>query len=495
MRTLKGWSGADALSAFHQALVVILINIPSVSFGLALGWVSLVSGEAADEGDMGAVFAAVTTFLACFVSVPISAKIITYGRKYAVMAASACFVLCWSLKLVSVSASDGWMIGGRLAAGFGGTAAWTLAPLLAREMCSEGWCGAAVSALPLAHNAGILLMYLAADARMHHKTVIWWCLGVSAFHFFVFMFIPESPSFLAAKGKNEEARSSLAWLRGRSTDSPKLDAEFKTLPPAEQGEESSLSRVLDLFRDRQRRWAFAIGFVAVVGQEMCGILAITQYAERLFMLTRDRAAAVSIAATPEGPLVLATPARHALILGAVQLVASALSLYLVERLGRRPLIVGCAWAVGLSLGGAAGAVWAGKAEGAAVAVALAVAVDAAGLQAAPYALFSDMFAYEYRGCATMLMITGACLGNAIEVVMFPAVVVHSGVAASLLTAAALSLAYAIFTTIAVPETRLKTPEQIYDAICPAASQCHSVKVSNKLKSGTRGEKHSVCTSF
>ncbi|XP_047519935.1 sugar transporter ERD6-like 2 isoform X2 [Pieris napi] len=436
MRTLKGWSGADALSAFHQALVVILINIPSVSFGLALGWVSLVSGEAADEGDMGAVFAAVTTFLACFVSVPISAKIITYGRKYAVMAASACFVLCWSLKLVSVSASDGWMIGGRLAAGFGGTAAWTLAPLLAREMCSEGWCGAAVSALPLAHNAGILLMYLAADARMHHKTVIWWCLGVSAFHFFVFMFIPESPSFLAAKGKNEEARSSLAWLRGRSTDSPKLDAEFKTLPPAEQGEESSLSRVLDLFRDRQRRWAFAIGFVAVVGQEMCGILAITQYAERLFMLTRDRAAAVSIAATPEGPLVLATPARHALILGAVQLVASALSLYLVERLGRR-----------------------------------------------------------YRGCATMLMITGACLGNAIEVVMFPAVVVHSGVAASLLTAAALSLAYAIFTTIAVPETRLKTPEQIYDAICPAASQCHSVKVSNKLKSGTRGEKHSVCTSF
>ncbi|XP_047519936.1 sugar transporter ERD6-like 2 isoform X3 [Pieris napi] len=387
------------------------------------------------------------------------------------------------------------MIGGRLAAGFGGTAAWTLAPLLAREMCSEGWCGAAVSALPLAHNAGILLMYLAADARMHHKTVIWWCLGVSAFHFFVFMFIPESPSFLAAKGKNEEARSSLAWLRGRSTDSPKLDAEFKTLPPAEQGEESSLSRVLDLFRDRQRRWAFAIGFVAVVGQEMCGILAITQYAERLFMLTRDRAAAVSIAATPEGPLVLATPARHALILGAVQLVASALSLYLVERLGRRPLIVGCAWAVGLSLGGAAGAVWAGKAEGAAVAVALAVAVDAAGLQAAPYALFSDMFAYEYRGCATMLMITGACLGNAIEVVMFPAVVVHSGVAASLLTAAALSLAYAIFTTIAVPETRLKTPEQIYDAICPAASQCHSVKVSNKLKSGTRGEKHSVCTSF
>lgn len=83
--------------------------------------------------------------------------------------------------------------------------------------------------------------------------------------------------------------------------------------------------------DRRRRVALIVGLVAVVGQESCGMLSITQYAERLFMLTRAEAAAGSPSSSPQ----LATPARQALLLGAVQLLSSVLALYLVERLGRR----------------------------------------------------------------------------------------------------------------------------------------------------------------
>lgn len=68
------------------------VNVPTVSFGLALGWVSLASGESG-EGAAGAVIAAVTTFAASLLGVPLSAHALTYGRKVAVIATSATFVV------------------------------------------------------------------------------------------------------------------------------------------------------------------------------------------------------------------------------------------------------------------------------------------------------------------------------------------------------------------------------------------------------------------
>lgn len=122
--------------------------------------------------------------------------------------------------------------------------------------------------------------------------------------------------------------------------------------------------------DLQRRRAFIIGAIAVIGQEACGVLAILQYAERLFVLAReeiklvpetsleqvvnktvlsnlmdldkgvtlsdlavDTVTVMPVAVAPSAELL--TPARHAVIIGAVQLATSALSLYLVERVGRR----------------------------------------------------------------------------------------------------------------------------------------------------------------
>lgn len=72
-----------------------------------MGWVSLVSGErkaAGAPGDAEAegarvVAAAATTFLASLVGVPLSARALTLGRKFAIIATSLCFV-------VSVEAFD-----------------------------------------------------------------------------------------------------------------------------------------------------------------------------------------------------------------------------------------------------------------------------------------------------------------------------------------------------------------------------------------------------
>ncbi|XP_045455946.1 solute carrier family 2, facilitated glucose transporter member 6-like [Melitaea cinxia] len=517
------WAQLAAVrGAINQVLLVFLINVPTVSFGLALGWVSLVSGETAagegggaggkggDEAGRAAVIASVTTFTASLVGVPLSARALLAGRKVALIATSACFVVCWSLKLASVWGGAVWggawlVLAARAAAGLGGAAAWALAPLLAGEMCSPRFRGAAVAALALAHNCGALLMYLAADAAAPQRTILWWCLGLSVTHCVVFSFLPESPSFLAAKGRVKEASAALAWLRGLSVADPALEAELRALPPIERAQ-SSWSLTREMLSDPQRRRAFIIGALAVIGQEACGVLAILQYAERVFVLARDEEAHVTSQLSPAlnvtsqlsptlnvtsqlspalnvtsqlSPALNVTsqllpaldvtsplsPARQAVIVGAVQLVASALALYLVERVGRRPLLVWSAGAAGGAL--ALAAALAGRsARGAAAALALAVAADSAGLQPAPYALLADMFHYQFRGCALLLASAGASAGNALEVALFP-LAARAGLRAALALAAALTLAYALFAALLVPETRGRQPEQIYAEVGPA----------------------------
>lgn len=84
--------------------------------------------------------------------------------------------------------------------------------------------------------------------------------------------------------------------------------------------------------DRPRRRAFIIAAVAVIGQETCGIFTLIQFAERTFILARDEQGERGEHGQHDA---LVSPAGYALVLGVVQLIASAVALYLVERVGRR----------------------------------------------------------------------------------------------------------------------------------------------------------------
>ncbi|CAG9792601.1 unnamed protein product [Diatraea saccharalis] len=388
-----------------------------------MGWVSLASGEHGGggtvDGESGrrVVVAAATTFLASLVGVPLSARALTYGRKFAVIATSACFVVCWSLKL----SGGGWrVVGARVAAGLGGAGAYSVPPLIAREMCESSIRGAASSALILAHNLGFLVMYMAADFGLQHSTVLWSCLAVSAVHCVLFLLVPESPAYLAATGRHQEAAASLAWLRGLPTGHPTLDAEVAALPPPDPAPMSPIALFKDMLSDMGRRRAFIICFVAIVGQEACGVYTLMQFAERAFVLARDTgvesakplvnsnetvarevstydgivADALSMAgsewsnatAAPgelaSREIVLLSPARQAVILGKLLVWCGVLTALCLCAGGAC-----AAWAAGAA-GGAGAARW-----GAGAALAGAVGADSAGLQSAPYALLADMFTY------------------------------------------------------------------------------------------------------
>lgn len=74
--------------------------------------------------------------------------------------------------------------------------------------------------------------------------------------------------------------------------------------------------------------------------------------------------------------------------------------------------------------------------------------------------------FQYRGCAVLLVTAAASAGNAAETLLFPSVVRAAGLWAALALGAAATLLYALFAVVYIPETRNRSPEDIYDAICP-----------------------------
>ncbi|KAL4717595.1 hypothetical protein ACJJTC_000744 [Scirpophaga incertulas] len=460
-----------------------------------MGWVSLASGEHGidGQGDGTMVLAAAAiTFVSSLAGVPLAAFALRQGRKLAIIANSVCFAVCWALKLVGCC---WWIFAGRVVAGIGSAGAYAIPPLAASEACEKRVQGAASAALVLAHNVGILIMYIVADLGLPHRDVLWWCLGLSVAHCCLFMLMPESPAYLAAHNRTADAINTLAWLRGLPKGHPSIQAELSTLPVPEAAEESEWQIFKEMVNKPAQRRALIISLVTIVGQESCGVYTLMQFAERAFIITRDMAGSnMATTATVNGTIYVVwttdttigeeiLPARHALILGVVQLVASLGALFLVELVGRRLLLLcgGTMTAVCLVVASVATALGAPRA--AALALAGAVAADSGALEPAPYALLHDLFPYKYRSMVLMLASAGTCVTGALEVLVLGALGSYC-LPAALLLAAALSAAITLYSWWAVPETLGRSLDEIYNELVPEEAVTRPVSPEAETKTET-----------
>ncbi|WP_111977415.1 sugar porter family MFS transporter [Algibacillus agarilyticus] len=154
-----------------------------------------------------------------------------------------------------------------------------------------------------------------------------WMLGVEiipALIWFGLLFkVPESPRWLVLKGRDAEAKNVLDRLVSVNESTQMLQSIKQSTSAAASANKPLKEQVSELF-DMRVRMALVIGFTVAVVQQVSGINAIMFYSTTVFEqigLGTDSAYTQSV------------------IIGLVSVVATFLALMLIDKLGRRPLML------------------------------------------------------------------------------------------------------------------------------------------------------------
>ena len=223
------------------------------------------------------------------------------------------------------------LVAARFAGGVAIGIASVLAPMYIAEVSPAAIRGQLVSLNQLAIVTGIFGAYF-----VNWRLALWgpgswrWMLAVaavpSAAFFAALLGIPESPRWLVQKGRDDEARDVL----GRLNDDP--DAEVEAI--RRSLEEESASTYRDLLRPGLRRALFVAVSLAIL-QQVTGINTIIYYGS---IVLRDHAGQGAVAAIGANVLI-----------GAVNVICTIVAMFVIDRTGRRPLLMAGAAGMGVSL--------------------------------------------------------------------------------------------------------------------------------------------------
>ncbi|KEH20433.1 sugar porter (SP) family MFS transporter [Medicago truncatula] len=238
------------------------------------------------------------------------------GRKGSLMIASIPNIIGWLA--ISFAKDSSFLFMGRLLEGFGVGIISYVVPVYIAEIAPENMRGSLGSVNQLSVTIGIMLAYLLGLFANWRVLAI---LGILPCTVLIpgLFFIPESPRWLAKMGMMEEFETSLQVLRGFDTDISVEVHEIKKAV-ASNGKRATI-RFADL--QRKRYWfPLSVGIGLLVLQQLSGINGVLFYSTSIFAnagISSSNAATVG--------------------LGAIQVIATGVATWLVDKSGRRVLLI------------------------------------------------------------------------------------------------------------------------------------------------------------
>ena len=384
-----------------------------------------------------------------------------FGRRKMLLITSVVFIV--GALVCAAAGSIQILIFGRVIVGMGIGLASSVVPLYISEISPANARGWQVSLFQLAITVGILAAYL-ADYAFTPSAAWRWMLGLAVIPGAMLgagmLYLPETPRFLARHGQFDLARGVLAKIRGTED----VEKEFRQIKTSSQ--ESALrGHISDLLVPALRP-ALLIGIGLAIFQQVTGINTIIYYAPYII-----RTAGIS---SIQGSI-LATAG-----IGTVNVVMTLVSMWLIDRVGRRPLLLTGIAGMIVSLG-ALGLIFhlqvkGGELAGLAVIILMFyVASFAISLGPIFWLLIAEIYPLKIRGLAAGIAAGTNWLANFAVSLTFLSLLKSLGPSLTFWLYGILAIGSWLFSYYLVPETKGHSLEEIENLWHkkPGASQTNS----------------------
>jgi sugar porter (SP) family MFS transporter len=318
------------LMGFDASVISGVVRFIKVEFalnGLQLGWVVACLSLSAS--------------LAMLAAGPLSNQ---FGRRAVLKWAAACYVVSALGSALATGYAS--LIAFRMLGGIGVGAALILAPMYIAEIAPPAQRGRLVSinqlniviGITVAFFTNYLILQLAKSEAGWSQMLnfgVWqwrWMLGVEVLPAVLYLiglqFVPESPRWLMLRKREAEALEVMTRACGATQAALDIDVVRASLNSDKTGEaigEPMLAAIpLKKLLHPSLRGVMIIGLVVAVLQQITGINAIFFYAPMIFEQTGIGADAAFL---------------QAVLVGLTNLVFTVVAMLLIDRLGRRPLLL------------------------------------------------------------------------------------------------------------------------------------------------------------
>ncbi|GLV42206.1 nebulosa [Carabus blaptoides fortunei] len=309
---------------WFQAFIVLSATFSNLSDGMGTGWTSTaVADMMSTNGTLSitidsnqAALIGTLPMYAIFCSAPVSIYSANkIGRKWTIL--WGCTLTCISWICLSLVATDvATIYAAAFLRGFGGSVIFTIIPMYSAEIAHVSIRGLLGSFVPAMMNIGVLLSYVTTI-----YLPLWVTATVAAVAAFIvwplFSWAPQSPYYILVSSRDRiKAREALCKLQG---DGQHIDTELSNMEvaaAAENLERENAVPILELVTIPANRKVTFIVVTLQFIQQLTGVDAILIFLE--FILEEK---------------------NSSIIFGVGKLVSCLLSLVLIDRLGRKPLLV------------------------------------------------------------------------------------------------------------------------------------------------------------